>query len=989
VTGRAQQEGGPLFLLDAMSLAFRAYFALPPDLSTGAGLVTNALHGFVAMLVNIVRDHRPAALAVAFDLPGDTFRHEMVEDYKGGRAETPDALLPQFDMIRAVLGALDVPVVEVPGYEADDVLATLATEARDRACDVVVVTGDRDCFQLVEDPHVRVLYNRRGVSDYSLYDEAGIVERTGLQPSLYPLLAAMRGDPSDNLPGVPGIGEKTAAKLLRTYGDLDNLYGHLDALSPKLRENLAAHQAQVRANARAIPLVRDVPLGITPDQLQLGGWDLATVKATFEAYELRTLWRRTVALLAEGRLGPPAPGSERPVLDADAASPPAASTSAAFTGTDPAGGTKGLPGAGPPVAPAPPVVAETVDPIVPAGVADAVAALRSLWPGPGGPDHDEEGSLAPGAVAVAARWGGLAGRSPLRGLALVDPTPPGRAVWLTGQLLEDAELVGALAGMLSSAPLVGHGVKELLRSLIPLGIDCRGLRMDTEVAAYLLDPSTGDYGLGALAGPGTDPGAANGGAPVVAQLSLATGEGSLDGGGTGDGGTGDGGTGDGGTGDGEAAEREVARQAVADGLAVARLVPLLEARLDADGLRELHDDVELPLVRVLARMEVVGIRVDVDELRRTADDLAAQCRQLMAEVHRLAGHEFNVNSTPQLRTVLYGELGLVPGRKTKTGYSTDAATLESLRDDHPIVDTLLRYREVEKLRSTYGESLLAEVAPDGRIHASFRQTVARTGRLSSERPNLHNIPTRTEIGLRFRRAFVPQPGWQFLVADYDQVELRVIAHLSGDPGLVAAFTSGQDIHRTVASGVYGVPAGEVTKLQRDRAKMVSYGLAYGMEAFGLARRLSTSVEEANDIMERYFAAFPSVRAHMETTVAEARHRGFTRTQMGRKRPLPDLAERNYQRRQAAERQAMNAGIQGLAADLFKLALVRLDEALERRHLASRLVLQVHDEVIVEVAPGEEEPVATATEHALTTAVALSVPLEVTMAWGDSWAVKAG
>ncbi|MGH9099486.1 MAG: DNA polymerase, partial [Acidimicrobiales bacterium] len=399
------------------------------------------------------------------------------------------------------------------------------------------------------------------------------------------------------------------------------------------------------------------------------------------------------------------------------------------------------------------------------------------------------------------------------------------------------------------------------------------------------------------------------------------------------------------------------------------------------------DDVERPLVRVLARMEVAGIRVDVEELRRLTGDLASECKSLVEEIHGLAGHDFNVNSTPQLRTVLYTELGLAPGRKTKTGYSTDAATLETLRAEHPLVDRLLRYRELEKLRSTYGETLLAEVAPDGRIHASFRQTVARTGRISSERPNLHNIPTRRETGSQFRRAFVPEPGCRFLVADYDQVELRVIAHLSGDPGLVQAFGAGQDIHRAVASGVYGVPADEVTKDQRDRAKMVSYGLAYGMEAFGLARRLSASVEEASEIMERYFRAYPLVRRYMLDTVAEARERGYTRTEMGRTRPLPDLHDRNFQRRSAAERQAMNAGIQGLAADIFKVALVKLDGALEQRGMRSRLVLQVHDEVVVEAVPEEEDAVALLTEDALANAVSLSVPMEVTMAWGESWAVK--
>ena len=966
MTPEATRPGGPLFLLDAMSLAFRAFFALPPDLATASGAVTNALHGFAGMLVNVVRDHRPGALAVAFDLPGETFRHELVEDYKGGRAETPDILLPQFAMIREVLSALHVPQLGVPGFEADDVLATLATQARDRGCDVVVVTGDRDCFQLVEDPHVRVLYNKRGVSDYDLYDEAGIVARTGLPPSQYPVLAALRGDQSDNLPGVPGVGEKTAAKLVAAYGDLDGIFAHLDELSPKLRERLAAHEAQVRANATATPLVRDVPLDVDVAELDLGGWDLGTLREVFERYELRSVWRRLEPLLAEGRFGAPAAGAAVPK---DGSSLP---------GGEPRHAADGAPAE----LASPVELATYVSPAAPADPVAAVAAIGTLSAGSGA---RRGGASAPSSapLVVVASWEGIPGRSPLQGLVLVDPAPPGAGVWLSGELLEDGSVAGALGALLRDAPIAAHGAKELLRSLLPLGIDCTGLVMDTEVAAYLLDPSTGDYGMEAVArargrvraaGDGTEEptgGAGTGSPEVGPQDQLPLGDEGAEAAGH------------------DAAAREAAARegAARDALVIAAAVPVLGARLDAEGLRDLHDRVERPLVRVLARMEVAGIRVDVEELRRLAADLAAQCSSLVEEIHALAGHEFNVNSTPQLRTVLYTELGLSPGRRTKTGYSTDASTLETLRDAHPLVDRLLRYRELEKLRSTYGETLLAEVAADGRIHASFRQTVARTGRLSSERPNLHNIPTRRETGSQFRRAFVPAPGCRFLVADYDQVELRVIAHLSGDPGLVEAFSSGQDIHRAVAAGVYGVPPDEVTKEQRERAKMVSYGLAYGMEAFGLARRLSTTQEEASEIMERYFRAFPKVRAYMLETVAEARERGYTRTEMGRRRPLPDLHDRNYQRRTAAERQAMNAGIQGLAADIFKVALVELDGALERRGMRSRLVLQVHDEVIVEAVPEEEEAVAELTEHALSRAVPLSVPLEVTMAWGDSWAVK--
>jgi DNA polymerase-1 len=951
--------GGPLFLLDGMSLAFRAYFALPPDLVTSTGVVTNAVHGFVSMLVYLVREHRPDSLAVAFDPRGGNFRDDMVEDYKGGRAATPDDLLPQFGMIRDVLAALNVPVVEVPTFEADDVLATLATEARDRGCPVVVVTGDRDCFQLVEDPYIKVLYNRRGVSDYSLYDVAGILDRTGVTPDRYPMLAALRGDTSDNLPGVPGVGDKTAAKLISAYGDLDGVYAHLDEQSPKLRENLALYEARARTNASVTMLVRDVPLDVTVDDLRLGGWDLDAARETFATLELKNVWQRVQTLLDDGSFGPSRSGGARP----DGASGSGGTTSGKKA---PAADPSAADGSAPAVPEGLPDVIVTVEPLDPERPTDATEAVAAL--------ERLVGELSGDAVlSVAGRWEGTPGRSPLKGIALAVGGETRSAVWLDPVRLEEADVRAGLTAALSRAPVVGHDVKELLRSVLPVGVDCTSLVMDTKVAAYLIDPSSGDYSLDAVGGAGSPSGPAEGRA-VVGQLAL----GGLDGD------------------DEPAAELAAdelvaaeAREVTTEALRVAALVPIERDRLDAEGMRDLHDDVETPLVRVLARMEVVGIRVDTIELRRIADNLVTETQRLMGEIQQLAGHEFNVNSTPQLRTVLYDELGLTPGRKTKTGYSTDAATLESLRDDHAIVDTLLRYREVEKLRSTYGESLLAEVAADGRIHASFRQTVARTGRLSSERPNLHNIPTRTETGQQFRRAFVPAEGGRFLVADYDQVELRVLAHLSGDPGLVAAFTSGADIHRTVASGIYGLAPDEVTRVQRDRAKMVSYGLIYGMEAFGLARRLATSVDEANEIMDRYFGGFPEVHAYMEQTVADARARGYTRTALGRKRPLPELSDRNYRVRQAAERQAMNAGIQGLAADLFKVALVRLDRALEDGGLASRLVLQIHDEVILDVRAGEDDAVAALTEQALTGAADLSVPLEVSTAWGSSWADAKG
>jgi len=935
-----EDRPGPLFLLDGMSLAYRAYFALPATLSTSSGLVTNALHGFVSMLIYIIRENQPGSLAVAFDLPGETFRDEMVADYKAGRAETPSELPAQFEMIREIMEVLAIPVVEAPGFEADDVLATLATEARDRGSDVVVVTGDRDSFQLIEDPHVRVLYNRRGVSDYSLYDEAGIVERCGVPPSKYVMLAALRGDTSDNLPGVPGVGEKTAAKLLNAYGDLDGVFAHLSEQTPKLRENLANNEGLARSNAAVIPLVRDVPLAVHVDQLQLGGWDLKTAETAFAKYELKTHWQRVEDLLSAGALGAAAEGSATPsgagtVLTKDAKASLATMTS----GTGGVGGTRGSGGRTQP-GESGEVRAELVDFGEIRVPTKAPAATKDL------------AALAEGRRSLVARWAGLAGRSPLTALALVATEGGGDvgAVMLPGDLLSSKSVAETLTTAMTG-PIVGHQVKEVLRSLLPLGIDCTGLIMDTGVAAYLLDASTGEYELSDLRG---DDG----------QLQLSMGE-------------------------PDPILLDEAQTMVAEGRDVADLAAAFRLRIDAIDMAELHDRIETPLVRVLAKMEVAGIGIDRVELTKISEELKISAAAMQATVQELAGHEFNVNSTQQLRTVLYDELGLKPGKKTKTGYSTDAQTLESLRGAHPIIDALLSYREVEKLRSTYGENLLAEVAADGRIHASFRQTVARTGRISSDRPNLHNIPVRSELGKQFRRAFVPAEGCSFLVADYDQVELRVIAHLSGDAELIEAMTSGSDVHRVVASGVYRVPPEEVTHTQREFSKMVSYGLAYGMEAYGLSQRLGVPVEEAAAIMESYFGAFPSVKQYMDDTVVDARVRGGTCTEFGRLRPLPDLNSSNYRVRLAAERQAMNAGIQGLAADIFKLALVRLDESLEEAKLASRLVLQVHDEVIVEVAAGEEAEVSRLTEVALTGAANLKVPLTISMATGPSWAAAKG
>jgi DNA polymerase-1 len=885
-----------LLLLDGNSLTYRAFFALPTDMATASGQVTNAVFGFTSMLINLLRDQKPDGVVVLFDRPEPTFRHDAVPEYKAQREAAPDILRQQMGLVRQVLNALGIEVADLEGYEADDLIATLATRGRDLGIDVVIVTGDRDTYQLVEDPRIGVLYNRRGVSDYVLYDEAGIHEKTGVTPVQYAEYAALRGDPSDNLAGVPGVGEKTAAKLISTYGGLDGIFANLDKQTPKLRESLAANETRVRKNAEVMVLRRDAPiemdltniaeLGVRPP-------DLGEVKRLFEFLEFRSLFER----LAD-------------VLDA-------------------------------PIVSAHPSEGQVTAEVIELDAGGAAAELTQL-------------ANATEPVAIGPLWVGAAGRSDLVGLAFASGDEA--AVWVPATVLVDADVHSALSRLLASAtPGVRvHQAKALMRSLYEMGLDLTGLELDTSIAAYLLDPAESRYAIGDLLTryTGLELGAHQ---PDDLQLDL----------------------------DGNGVDDSMA--AALDAVATARLAPALENALEHQGMRTLYDTIENPLVRVLARMERVGVGVDVNELRALNDRLVSECRRLEKAIQEEAGIEFNVNSTHQLREVLFDKLGLAPQKKTKTGYSTDAASLERLRDQHPIIELLLSYREVEKLRGTYGEGLLNEVAPDGRIHASFNQTVARTGRLSSDQPNLHNIPVRSDEGRQFRKAFVPAEGFELLVADYNQIELRCIAHLAEDPGLIAAFEAGTDIHTETASRVFGVDKQKVSVEQRAKAKMVSYGLAYGMEAYGLGQRLNIPTEEATEILDAYFTAFPSVKRYMERTVNEARQRGYTETLFGRRRPIPELSSSNFRIRQAGERQAMNAGIQGLAADIFKVALVRLDHELEGRALASRLILQVHDEVILEVEPTEHAEVAELTQVVMKGAVELRVPLEVHLAFGPSWA----
>ena len=881
-----------LLLLDGHSLAYRAFFALPADLATASGTVTNAVYGFTAMLAKVLADEKPDLVAVAFDTRGPTVRDEMDSEYKAGRAATPDVFRSQMPLIREVLDTLRIQVLEVPGVEADDVIATLATGGAGEGVDVVIVTGDRDSYQLVEDPHIKVLYNKRGVSDYALYDEAGIAERTGVTPAQYPDYAALRGDTSDNLPGVPGIGEKTAAKLVNAYGDLEGIFGHVDDLPPKQRENLTACRDRVFKNREMTYLRRDVEVGVEPSDLRQGAFDKEQLRQLFTQLEFRTLLPR--------------------MLDA-------VGVSAGSVGTEPAEAFE----------------VEVEVERRPDGAASLLARLG--------------GGSSGSAVALEARWVGAAGRSDLQGLALCDDAS--RATYVPADTLAEASVRSAMEFLVAAdgPRLAAHGAKELMHGL---GVDIRSLASDTAVMAYLLDPGEGRYALDDLAARHLG----------VELHSPDAEEGTLDF------------TGEGGA-------QESGRNAAA----VLRLAEVLGQALEARELTELYERIERPLVRVLARMEDAGVKIDVGFLTDLGGELGDECRRLEAEVHTHAGETFNVNSTPQLRRVLFEKLGLTPVKKTKTGPSTDADSLQKMIDAHPIVETLLRYREVEKLRSTYADALPPLVHADGRIHATFNQLATTTGRISSEAPNLQNIPVRTAGGREMRRAFVADDGCGLLTADYSQIELRVLAHLAEDPGLVDAFARGADVHTATAAKVFDVAEEHVDQFQRRFAKVVNYGLAYGMEAYGLAQRLDIPTEQAREILDAYFEGFPNVHAYMQETVREARERGFTTTLFGRRRQLPELQSDNFRIRQMGERMAQNAPVQGSAADIFKLAMIETDVALEERRLRSRMILTVHDELVFEVPLDERAEVEALVREAMENVCELRVPLVVDVGFGPNWA----
>ena len=891
-----------LMTLDGNSLAYRAFFALPTDMATASGQVTNAVFGFASMLSNLLKEHRPDGIVVVFDRPEPTFRHLAVPEYKAQREAAPDILRQQLGVIRELLDALGVHTIDMSGFEGDDLIATIARQGKETGNDVLIVTGDRDSYQLVCDPHVKVLYNKRGVSDYAIYDEAGILERTGVHPNRYVEYAALRGDPSDNLEGTPGVGEKTAAKLVNSHESLVDIFDNASKQTPKLRASLEESRERVLRNASIMVLKDDLEVALSDTDV-IPAPNIDQLDRLLDFLEMRTMKKRLVEAFS------PWVASQAPTGKSSDASQPTQSNADL------------------------PVALSVVSKDV---LSEAFASIA-------------QDTL----LGVCAVWRDQKKKSELIGMVVATST-------MSWQF--DLALLPQLAEHLQScvtkgSAIVAYDAKPLLRALLEKDIDLQAVTFDVAIAGYLIDPVEGAHTLSGLLTRQTE--------YSLPEVASVVDSGQLDFGGSDD-----------------APDASVS---VGQSQACRVLFTPLRTALETSGMLSLYEDIEQPLIRVLAKMETLGIGVDVAALTAINNDLISRASALSEKLLAVVGRPINFNSPTQLQEVLYKERQLTPGKKTKTGFSTDAATLEKLRDEWPeFINPLLEYREVEKLRGTYGQGLLDAVQKDERIHATFQQAVARTGRLSSENPNLHNIPVRSESGRIFRTAFVARPGCELMVADYNQIELRCIAHLANDPGLIQSFTDGIDIHNATAARVFGVVPDQVTHDQRSQAKMVSYGLAYGMEAYGLSQRLAIGVEEATGILNAYFDAFPSVRQYMDDTVVEARKNEGTVTLFGRRRPIPELRSDNFRVRQAGERQAMNAGIQGLAADIFKVALVRIDEALEKGNLASRLVLQVHDEVIVEAPTSEKEVVNELVLNIMCHATELKVPLEVNSAWGHTW-----
>ncbi|WP_460624219.1 DNA polymerase I [Kineococcus endophyticus] len=897
-----------LLLIDGHSMAYRAFYALPvQNFSTTTGQPTNAVYGFTSMLINLLRDEEPTHFAVTFDVSRASFRTEVYAEYKGTRTKSPDEFRGQVDLVKEVLAALRVPVVEVEGYEADDVIATLTERAVAQGFEVLISSGDRDAFQLVR-PEVTVLYPIRGVSELTRMTPEAVEEKYGVPPQRYPELAALVGETSDNLPGIPGVGAKTAAKWIAAYDGLDGVIANADLVKGKAGENLRAHLDGVIRNRRLNALVGDLTLDVDVPDLVRRAWDREQVHTVFDGLEFRVLRDRLFATL------------------------------------------------------------ESAEPEAEEGFGVDGAVLLAGEVAPWLTDHASGRT----GVHVQGEWG--RGTGEVTGLALAGAD--GVAAWIDPVTIDPADEQALVAWLADpDRPKVAHDVKGPSHALRARGWDLAGVVFDTALAAYLCRPDQRSYDLADLAVRHLKRELRAEGSASAEPTEAADEQLTLDGG-------------DGPVGGDQQARAE---EGMVRALATTELAGVLATELAERGGTRLLAQVELPLVGVLARQERVGVAVDTGLLADLEQHFADRVAQAQAQAYEVIGTEINLGSPKQLQTVLFEQLEMPKTKRTKTGYTTDADALAALfvKTEHPFLAHLLEHRDASRLRQTV-EGLQKSVADDGRIHTTYQQMIAATGRLSSTDPNLQNIPIRTEEGRRIREAFVVGPGAAdggyecLLTADYSQIEMRIMAHLSGDEGLIAAFHSGEDLHRFVGSRVFGVAPADVTSEMRAKIKAMSYGLAYGLSAFGLSNQLKISTEEAKGLMDEYFERFGGVRDYLRGVVDEARRTGWTETILGRRRYLPDLASDNRQRREMAERMALNAPIQGSAADIIKVAMLDLDRGLRESGLRSRLLLQVHDELVLEVADGEREPLEQLVRSTMAGAADLAVPLDVSVGVGRSW-----
>ncbi|HEY7738586.1 MAG TPA: DNA polymerase I [Candidatus Limnocylindria bacterium] len=923
-----------LMLIDGPSLVYRGYFALPP-LTTSDGTLVNAAFGFLQIVLRGMADMKPDYAIVTFDLGRPAFRFVAYPDYKAGRPSMPDDLRSQFPIVREVVTGLGMPIVEVEGYEADDVIGTLVQHATAADVDTVIVSGDLDGLQLVND-HVRLLTTRMGVSSTVVYDPGRVMDRYGLRPDQMLDYKALKGDTSDNLPGVPGVGEKTAIALLQEFETLDNLYEHLDQVKGKLRERLAEHRDEAFMSREVGRIVTDLPVTLDLEAARTGRYDRRALAQRFRELEFRTLIDRLPPTIGGGPAGPDEDDGSGGGLQLSLDLLGGAARAAA-SGTSPA----------PPAAPAP---ARHDGHATPDARSDPKGAIEHVDPRLVGDDGDRlelEAWLAAHGEDVGIGWAAGSGRlmeRPLLGIALAGTDGTSWYLRAGG----DDELPRWFSR--ADRPLIGHDLKPLVTMLLQRGVELGGPAADTSVASYMVNPALRAMSIDDLA-------AQRFGAELPARAV---------------------------SGETGAEEVVLARRAAGEALTALLAKPILEQELADIGLTNLFLEVEMPLLPVLARMEVAGVLIDRDALRAMSEEFAETLDALELRITESVGHAFNIGSPRQLEQILFDELGLPSTKRTKTARSTDASVLEELKDKHPVVGLILEHRQLAKLKSTYADALPLLVDADGRLHTTYSQAVAATGRLSSTDPNLQNIPIRTALGRRIRRVFVAPPGKLLLAADYSQVELRILAHVSGDPGLKAAFAAGEDIHRSTAARVLGIPPEEVTAEQRSMAKMVNFGVAYGMSDFGLAERLHIDRDTARQFINDYFAAYEGIRRYTVEIRILARDQGYVTTLLGRRRYLPELQARNNSLRAAGERMAINMPIQGTAADGIKIAMVRLDEALREQKYRSKMLLQVHDELVFETDADERDALATLAATIMEAALPLDVPLTVDLKVGSDW-----